>query len=160
MANAFVYILFIVAVFFRVLILWWGALRLQPQHEQTWAVREPRLRHFHRRRVNAYLAVLAVALLGFVLLMTQSTQAQLQAQSEWLGLLIILPAYALCALIEIHGYYTTHLLVFKNYTDFYWDWDYYARDDSTITQIMMAVYSLMVVTILLVSLGRAWMLWQ
>lgn len=30
MANAFVYILFIVAVFFRVLILWWGALRLQP----------------------------------------------------------------------------------------------------------------------------------
>ena len=64
MANAFVYILFIVTVFFRVLILWWGALRLQPQHEQTWAVREPRLRHFHRRRVNAYLAVLAVALLG------------------------------------------------------------------------------------------------
>jgi hypothetical protein len=42
MAAAFVYTLFIVAVFFRVLILWWGALRLQPQHEQTWAVREPR----------------------------------------------------------------------------------------------------------------------
>ena len=82
MANAFVYILFIVAVFFRVLILWWGALRLQPQHEQTWAVREPRLRHFHRRRVNAYLAVLAMALLGFVLLMTQSTQAQLQARQR------------------------------------------------------------------------------
>lgn len=160
MANAFVYILFIVTVFFRVLILWWGALRLQPQHEQTWAVREPRLRHFHRRRVNAYLTVLAVAVLGFIGLATQMTQAQMQTQSEWLGLLIVLPAYALCALIEIHGYYTTHLLVFKNYTQFYRDWDYYARDDSAVTQIMMAVYALMVVTILLASLGRAWLLWQ
>ena len=101
-----------------------------------------------------------VGIVGILLLVTQLTREQIQAQTEWLGLLIIMPAFALCGLIEVYGYFTTHLLLFKNGTEFYRDWDYYARDDSAITQIIMAVYSLMVVTILLVSLGRAWMLWQ
>ena len=100
-----------------------------------------------------------VGIVGILLLFTQLTREQIQAQTEWLGLLIIMPAFALCGLIEVYGYFTTHLLLFKNGTEFYRDWDYYARDDSAITQIIMAVYALMVVLVLVMAWGRAWTMW-
>ena len=103
---------------------------------------------------------MVLALLGFLLLVTQLTREQIQAQTEWLGLLIIMPAFALCGLIEVYGYFTTHLLLFKNGTEFYRDWDYYARDDSAITQIIMVVYSLLVVTVLVMAWARTWSMWQ
>ena len=71
-----------------------------------------------------------------------------------------MPAFALCGLIEVYGYFTTHLLLFKNGTEFYRDWDYYARDDSAITQIIMAFYTLMVVLVLVMAWARAWAMWQ
>ena len=160
MKLATVYVLFVLTVCYRLLVMTWVSMRLQPQHEQTWAAREPRLRHFHRNRVNAFLSIGACALLGFLLLVTQLTREQIQAQTEWLGLLIIMPAFALCGLIEVYGYFTTHLLLFKNGTEFYRDWDYYARDDSAITQIIMVVYSLLVVTVLVMAWARTWSMWQ
>ena len=106
-----------------------------------------------------FLCIVVLALLGFLLLVTQLAREQIQAQTEWQGLLIIMPAFALCGLIEVYGYFTTHLLLFKNGTEFYRDWDYYARDDSAITQIIMAVYALMVVLVLVMAWGRAWTMW-
>ena len=103
---------------------------------------------------------MVLALLGFLLLVTQLAREQIQAQTEWQGLLIIMPAFALCGLIEVYGYFTTHLLLFKNGTEFYRDWDYYARDDSAITQIIMVVYSLLVVTVLVMAWARTWSMWQ
>ena len=160
MKLATVYVLFVVTVCYCLLVMTWVSMRLQPQHEQTWAANEPRLRYFHRNRVYAFLCIVELALLGFLLLVTQLTREQIQAQTKWLGLLIIMPAFALCGLIEVYGYFTTHLLLFKNGTEFYRDWDYYARDDSAITQIIMVVYSLLVVTVLVMAWGRAWSMWQ
>ena len=145
---------------YRLLVMTWVSMRLQPQHEQTWAANEPRLRYFHRNRVYAFLCIVELALLGFLLLVTQLTREQIQAQTKWLGLLIIMPAFALCGLIEVYGYFTTHLLLFKNGTEFYREWDYYARDDSAITQIIMVVYSLLVVTVLVMAWARTWSMWQ
>ncbi len=107
-----------------------------------------------------FLCIVVLALLGFLLLVTQLAREQIQAQTEWQGLLIIMPAFALCGLIEVYGYFTTHLLLFKNGTEFYRDWDYYARDDSAITQIIMVVYSLLVVTVLVMAWARTWSMWQ
>ena len=160
MKLATVYVLFVVTVCYCLLVMTWVSMRLQPQHEQTWAANEPRLRYFHRNRVYAFLCIVELALLGFLLLVTQLTREQIQAQTEWQGLLIIMPAFALCGLIEVYGYFTTHLLLFKNGTEFYREWDYYARDDSAITQIIMVVYSLLVVTVLVMAWGRAWSMWQ
>ena len=160
MKLATVYVLFVVTVCYCLLVMTWVSMRLQPQHEQTWAANEPRLRHFHRNRVYAFLCIVVLALLGFLLLVTQLAREQIQAQTEWQGLLIIMPAFALCGLIEVYGYFTTHLLLFKNGTEFYREWDYYARDDSAITQIIMVVYSLLVVTVLVMAWGRAWSMWQ
>ena len=107
-----------------------------------------------------FLCIVVLALLGFLLLVTQLAREQIQAQTEWQGLLIIMPAFALCGLIEVYGYFTTHLLLFKNGTEFYRDWDYYARDDSAITQIIMVIYALMAVLVLVMAWGRAWAMWQ
>ena len=160
MKLATVYVLFVVTVCYCLLVMTWVSMRLQPQHEQTWAANEPRLRYFHRNRVYAFLCIVELALLGFLLLVTQLTREQIQAQTEWLGLLIIMPAFALCGLIEVYGYFTTHLLLFKNGTEFYRDWDYYARDNSAITQIIMVIHALMAVLILVMAWGRAWAMWQ
>ena len=42
----------------------WVSMRLQPQHEQTWAAREPRLRHFHRNRVYAFFVHSGIGIIG------------------------------------------------------------------------------------------------
>ena len=160
MKLATVYVLFVVTVCYCLLVMTWVSMRLQPQHEQTWAANEPRLRYFHRNRVYAFLCIVELALLGFLLLVTQLAREQIQAQTEWQGLLIIMPAFALCGLIEVYGYFTTHLLLFKNGTEFYRDWDYYARDNSAITQIIMVIHALMAVLILVMAWGRAWAMWQ
>ena len=65
MKLATVYVLFVVTVCYCLLVMTWVSMRLQPQHEQTWAAREPRLRHFYRNRVYAFLCIVVLALLGF-----------------------------------------------------------------------------------------------
>lgn len=154
-----VYGLFVLAVVWRLFILLWVALRLQPQHIATWAVREPRLLNVHRRRVNVGLLLAALGLLGMVAMFMRLSASQIQAQPQWLGLVILMPALALCALMEVWDYGRYRLLVYKNYGDFYRDWDYYARDDSVLTRIIIALYGLMALVVLLLCVLEAATLW-
>ena len=64
MKLATVYVLFVLTVCYRLLVMTWVSMRLQPQHEQTWAAREPRLRHFHRNRVYAFFVHSGIGIIG------------------------------------------------------------------------------------------------